>query len=196
MTIAALVAVTSGVAAQTQKNWTEDDEWEMIGKTFPLEQETTKRVHENTKVQTELQRIGLAAACPVAKEAIKRNVANFSDEYRELAIRGLRVEYDLAETYTDQFLLVPNGAKASVLRRRLILMDGAFFDSVEAETLNAVVQKLGTLPDGSNDWRGRFSDWDFRQGFGQVFQMACLVETSSKPEATKLAFDGFYKRRK
>ncbi|MBA4045284.1 MAG: hypothetical protein C0471_12810 [Erythrobacter sp.] len=188
-----IVASTGPLSAQVPETWNESAEWEMIGRTISLRSETSDRVYGSPEVQAELMRAGISDACQQAEKAIDGAVEEFSETYRELAIRGLRQRFTLAESYQNRFALGPNGGLASVLKRGLMRLDTELFDSVEARARGDVLRDLESLPAVEGDWRGRFSDWAFRPADGIVFRIACTLETDSNPDEHRQAFDGFYR---
>ena len=188
-------ALAGGASAQTAAPLSEEEQWQLIGKTWSLDQETRTRIFEADIIRRAIERVGIARGCPIVEQQIDDAVALNEARYRTLAIQTINDVYPADEFYESRFTFMPNGGRNSVLRKIMVRRDPAFFAKVANEVEGAALAPLKQLSPATDDWRGRFSDWLFKPENARTYQIACMLETSSNPDDLRRAFDGCYQTR-
>ncbi|MEM1052103.1 MAG: hypothetical protein AAGI28_08405 [Pseudomonadota bacterium] len=180
-------------SAQQPEPLTEEDKWQLIGKTWSLDQETRTRIFKYATVRRAIERIGIRRGCLIIEKVIDQTVASNEARYRNLAMQTISEVYSADEFYDDRFTFMPNGGRDSVLRRIMVRRDPAFFSQAVDEAEGAILAQLDELSPAADDWRGRFYNWRFQPRNALMYQIACSVETSSNPKERRRLWDYSYK---
>lgn len=195
VTLALLAAVPASCGAAQPAGWTDRQfEFALDGMSV-VDVPIREAVYKDERIRRELRRVGMTAGCRIVAAAIAQAEQARFEEYHEWALPALKAIVPAEAMTLRPGSVAPAGPYQNfgrLLLNRLKHEKPDLLPEIIDASFERALTALEPQQIAQDDWRGRFSDWDFGRQQGFPYQVACSIETSGQPERAKQPFDSLF----
>jgi hypothetical protein len=193
--LAVILALAAPSAVSAEETLTSEDIWSLVGEEYGLAMQIRSKTFEERQVRDQMRRIGISRSCPLISTFIQEEARLRRQPFRETILSEI-TRWSKSVEQSEYLAFSPNGGRFHALIRGVERRNPEIFAGAYAAIETKLVPVLEREADIGDDWQGPVSGWDFDGPNQTIWGAACTVANHANPSAARVAFDGFFMRKR